>query len=102
MKNKTNKLRKLERERKSILTDDLEHCFICKNQPIDIHEIYGGANRKISMIKNFCVPLCRTCHTKATLNNDFSLILKKLCQTEFEKTATREEFMRLIGKNYLG
>lgn len=29
MKSKSNKLAKLERNRKSIFTDDLEHCYLC-------------------------------------------------------------------------
>ena len=101
MKNKTSKLAKLERNRKSILTDDLEHCIICKQSPVDIHEIYGGSNRKVSMQNNFCVPLCREHHRLATLNNSFSLQLKQLCQRKYEKTHTRQEWLKLIGKNYL-
>lgn len=46
IKNKSNKLSKLEKKRFSILTDDLEHCFICKERDEslipkdDLHEIY--------------------------------------------------------------
>ena len=68
MRNKTYKLQKLEKNRFSILTNDMEHCFICKNPFIDIHEIYGGRNRKVSMQNGFCVPLCRERHEFVTLN----------------------------------
>ena len=101
MKHKTSKLAKLERNRKSILTDDLEHCAICKQSPVDIHEIYGGRNRKVSMQNAFCIPLCREHHRIATINNSFSLQLKQLCQREYEKEHSRDEFLKLIGKNYL-
>ena len=46
IKNKSNKLSKLEKKRFSILTYDLENCFICKelNESLipkdDLHEIY--------------------------------------------------------------
>ena len=100
MKNKTSKLAKLERNRYSILTNDLEHCFICGQSPVDIHEIYGGCNRKQSMIYGFCMPLCRKHHSEITLNNILSNELKQVCQSKFEKTHTRDEFMAIIGRNY--
>lgn len=100
MKQKSSKLRKLERNRYSILTDDLEHCFICGTIPVDIHEIYGGANRRVSMVNGFCLPLCRYHHKIATNSNTMALWLKEICQQKFEETHSREEFMKLIGKNY--
>lgn len=101
MKQKTAKLRKLEKNRYSILTKDLEHCWLCGKSPVDIHEIYGGANRKISMKNGFCMPLCRQHHEIITNENTLSIYIKEICQQEFEKTHSRVEFMNLIGKNYL-
>lgn len=104
---KTKKLIKLENNRYSILTNDLECCYLCFNDDcheydlIDIHEIYGGANRQISMENGFCVPLCRHHHILATNDNSINLILKQLCQKKYEKTHSREDFIHLIGKNYL-
>ena len=34
-------------------------------------------------------------------NRETDLMLKRICQEEFEKTHTREEFVRIIGKSYL-
>lgn len=101
MKQKTSKLAKLERNRKSILTDDLEHCFICKRQPTELHEVYSGGSRKASMEHNFVVPLCRTCHQAITLNYGLNLRLKRLCQEKFEETHERSEFLSIIHKSYL-
>ena len=101
MRNKTSKLAKLERNRKSILTDDLEHCFVCKRQATDLHEIYNAGSRKASMEHNFVCPLCRTCHQAITLNYGLNLRLKRLCQEKFEETHTREEFLSIIHKSYL-
>lgn len=101
MKYKTSKLAKLERNRKSILTDDLKHCYICKKPATDLHEIYGGANRKASMLNDFCIPMCRSCHQIVTLDYMMSLTLKKVCQEKFEETHERAEFIRIIGKNFL-
>lgn len=101
MRNKTSKLRKLERERYSILTDDMDTCFICKHPASDIHEIYCGAKRQASMRNGFCVPLCRQCHTIITNNWCNDMNLRILCQKEYEKTHTREEFLKEIGRSYV-
>jgi hypothetical protein len=101
MKQKSSKLRNLERNRYSILTDNLEVCYICQRPYVDIHEIYGGRNRQVSMINGFCVPLCRHHHQIVETNAYADFYFKEICQTEFEKTHTREEFMKIIGKNYL-
>lgn len=102
MKRKTNKLQKLEKNRKSILTDDLETCYICKRPATELHEIYSGKNRKASMANDFVVPLCSYCHRVITLNYGLNLRLKMICQEKFEKEiGSRNEFLSLIGKNYL-
>jgi hypothetical protein len=101
MKAKTNKLRRLENNRTSILTDDLESCYICGCPADDMHEIYGGRNRRISMENGFCVPLCRYHHRVVTNNYEADLKLKQVCQLHFEKENSREDWFALIGKNYL-
>lgn len=101
MKQKSSKLAKLERNRTSILTDDLEHCFICKRQASEIHEIYSAGSRKQSMIYNFTIPICRECHQHITLNYSDNLKLKQICQQKFEESHTRKEFMKIIHRNYL-
>lgn len=101
MRNKTNKLIQLERHRYSILTEDLEHCFLCGQKKNDIHEVYGGSNRQQSMKYGFCVPLCRFHHQVVTMMPLHNRQLQIWCQSEFEKTHTRKEFMDIIGKNYL-
>ena len=100
MKQKSAKLRNLERNRYSIITDDMEHCYICRKSPVDIHEIYGGANRKVSMENGFCVPLCRRHHQVVTDKASISKIFKRACQQIFEESHSREDFMKLIGRNY--
>lgn len=101
MRNKSNKMIKLERNRYSILTDDLKHCYICKSENVDIHEIYGGHNRRQSMKFGFCIPLCRKHHTSVTFDVFKALELKIKCQEKFEETDTRDNFIKIIGRNYL-
>ena len=101
MLRKTNRLRKLEQARWSILTPKLDKCFVCDNPKDDIHEIYGGANRVQSIKHGFCLPLCRQHHRKITNDADMDKFLKRMCQQKFEETHSRDEFMSIIGKNYL-
>lgn len=101
MKQKTSKLRKLERERYSILTNDLENCFICQRPAQDVHEIFCGAKRQMSMKNGFCVPLCREHHTLVTNMRVADVYLREECQRKFEENHTREEFISLVGRNYL-
>ena len=100
MRRKTYKLKTLENNRFSIMVTDLKHCYFCGKSPVDIHEVYGGANRRVSMKNGFCVPLCRSCHQQITTNNTLSSLLKASCQRCFEINHTKEEFLQLIGKYY--
>lgn len=82
-------------------------CYLCGSAwNIEEHHIFGGnPNRRISEENGFKVNLCHNCHNEPPVgahhNRSTDLYLKKLCQREYEKTHTREEFMALIGKNYL-
>ena len=101
LKNRSEKQKILEQNRYSILTYNLDNCFICGKEKNDIHEIYPGAKRIISIKNGFCIPLCRKCHQELTNNEVKSLVYKMICQKKYEKTHTREEFIKLIGRNYL-
>lgn len=90
---------------KSIITDDLGHCFVCGDRNVAIHHIYGGRNRKISDTNGFIVPLCPFHHNMSDhavhFNKILDLALKRTCQKIYEENHTRAEFMGLIGRNYL-
>ena len=98
MKKKSNKLAKLERQRdKEIIKSG-----ICENcgkfsQRLDPHEVYGGSNRKRSIKYKFIKLLCRECHSNENIINQLRIDTQK----EFEKTHTKEEFIKLIGKSYI-
>lgn len=98
IKKKSSKLAKLERQRDKELTKSgkCEYCGkVCKK--LDPHEVYGGSNRKRSIVNNFVKLLCRECHS----NKDVIKQLRIDTQKEYEKNHTREEFITLIGKSYL-
>ena len=89
---------------KSILQDD-EVCFICGKPQTHLHHIFMGANRKNSDKYGFTVYLCPYHHNMSKegvhFNRELDIQLKMMCQEKFEETHTREEFMKIIGKNYL-
>lgn len=83
MRKKSNKLRQLERDRKSLLTNDLSTCYICGRDRESIHEIYEGSSRINSMKYSCCIPLCNRCHSM--IQNDIRLYLplKEIMCIEF-------------------
>lgn len=90
---------------KSILSSRRE-CFFC-HTPYNLHKhhIYEGRNRQRSEDNGFWVYLCANHHTMGPQavhqNTEVNTNLKKLCQRAYEQNHTREEFMELIGINYL-
>ena len=100
--NKSAKLAKLERNRFSAFTDDLDHCIICKRKKEHLHEIFFGANRKKSMQYNFVIPLCHKCHSEMHINKEWQEYWHVKGQEYWERfIGSREEFIRVFGKSYL-
>ena len=90
---------------RSILQDE-KRCWICGSVVgLECHHILGGtANRKLSEKYGLKVWLCHEHHTGdsgAQYVKEMNLQLKQEAQRAFEKTNSRELWMRLIGKNYL-
>ena len=83
--------------KKSVVIEDMEHCFVCGSSKVQVHHIFfGTANRRISDNYGYVAPLCVTHHTGDAgvhFNKDFDLYLKKLAQAHFEsQIGTREDF----------
>lgn len=92
--------------RKSLLTTDFTTCYICGRPAECVHHIFAGTGRrKISEREGFIVPLCNECHNMSDravhFNRELDLRLKREAQTVYEKSHTREEFIQLVGRNYL-
>lgn len=102
MHNKSKKLTKLEKNRKSVFTEDLEHCYLCGKKKNDLHEVYGGRNRINSIKYNFILPLCRECHSSNQNNPIFNDYWHKQGQLYWEENiGSREEFIKVFRRNYL-
>lgn len=102
---KSKKLKKLERNRRSVFTDDLEHCYLCGKPREHLHEIIYGKNRINSIKYNFVLPLCANHHTGKDgihFNKELDLYYKRLCQIYFENNiGNRKEFIKIFGRSYL-
>ena len=95
------------RKVKSIITDDFEHCYLCGRPAECVHHILPGAKRKASDRLGLVVPLCNDCHTMGpnavhssggvNILND----LKRIAQSIYEETHSRDHWMMNVGKNYL-
>lgn len=93
MKQKSSKLAQKEKKRFSILTNDLEKCYFCHNLKMDLHEAFRGRNRQKSMEWGLVVPLCRSCHSKITIDKEFSKKLEKEARYVFIKKYSEEKFI---------
>lgn len=90
---------------KSIMQDE-KKCYVTgREYDLHKHHIYGGPNRTISEDNGFWVWLTPEYHNMSDegvhFNKEFALALKQECQLKYEQTHTREEFIELIGRNYL-
>lgn len=90
------------------IVQDLEEgrCYVCGSyQQLELHHImHGTANRRISTRLKLVCLLCRNHHTGqygVHRNAVLDTALKEDAQRAFERTNTREEWMKLFKKNYL-
>lgn len=103
MKNKSNKLRQLEKNRRSVFYDDLSVCCYCgSTYQMTKHEIFEGRNRQNSMKYGFVLPLCLRCHRQLQEDINFNKEWQIKAQTYFEKhIGTQQDFLDIFRRNYL-
>lgn len=104
---------------KSIFTSDFNKCAITHiyrgARRIEVHHVFGAANRKRSTEYGYVIPLVAEIHVNGSAASDkeckrltgktlkeLDLWLKQKCQEDFERRhGTRERFIELFGRNYL-
>ena len=94
---------------KSILTDDLEHCYVTGSNRVSIHHVFPGTGRRKKCDKyGFVVPLEPGLHNMPSAsvhsnpNTGLDLRLKQSCQKYYEEyCGSRKEFILEFGKSYL-
>lgn len=83
-----------------------KECFMCRTTDnLHCHHVFGGPNRKWSEKYGLKIWLCANHHNMSDagihFNKALDLQVKQIAQREFEDTYTREDFLRIFGKNYL-
>ena len=108
IKQRTSKQAKAEAKRYSILTDDLEHCIICGEAPVNKHELFYGSNRHNSIKRGLVIPLCtQSCHVGNAegihADKELDRIWKRKGQLAYMKHYNKnvDDFIEVFGKNYL-
>jgi len=76
-------------------------CYFCQRPATDIHHIFQGAYKRKSEEYNFLASLCRECHDRVHREKAPRIHLRQLCQAEYEKVFTREDFINEFGRSYL-
>lgn len=75
-------------------------CRICHTKDnLHLHHVFEGKNRNNSTKYKMLVMLCQEHHRWVHETN--YLGFKQEAQKEFEKAHTREEFIKIFGRNYL-
>lgn len=92
----------------SVFTDDMEHCYFTGTPYCHRHHIFYGSYRNKSEEYGFVIPLASQLHefepesVHGNPNQGLDLQLKQMAQQYFEEHyGTREEFIRIFGKNRL-
>lgn len=112
---KQKRKKKRKKHKPSIIHRKDGTCYLCMKLHGDystkrgIHEHHafdGNPNRSISEAEGFKVYLCSAEHHQygpeaVHQNHEMMLLVQQDCQREYEKTHTRADFMKLIGKNTL-
>lgn len=100
-KPKLKKQKKAKNNPKPTINDT---CYICNAPYAQTHEIYYGKNRQNSIEYGMQCKLCEKHHTGAEgIHKDpyFDFKVKQLYQKQFEEKYSREEFVKVFGRNYL-
>ena len=100
IKKRTYSLAKAEKDRFSIIVHNLDKCAICGKNKDNLHEIYEGRNRQVSIKYGCVIPICYKCHVKIHNDHVLSLLWKVKCQEMFEKAYPNLDFLEIFGKSY--
>ena len=65
------------------------------------HMLHGSYMKKPADKYGLTIKLCRLCHRRLHDHREGDLELQQNAQRQFEETHSREEFMRIFGKNFL-
>lgn len=85
-----------------------KRCYVCgAREGLHRHHVFCGTGRRWqSETHGFVVYLCAAHHNASPAGVHFDrsldLRIRRDCQKKYEETHTREQFLAVIGRNYLG
>lgn len=92
----------------SVLTADMDSCYLTGCNQVECHHIFGGPNRKRSEKYGFVVPLRPDLHpngarfVRCPETEGIDTYLKQKAQTYYEQhIGSREDFRQEFGKSWL-
>lgn len=100
MKRRSASQTRLEKNRYSVFTDNLDYCYFCGKPRTDLHEILFGTNRLNSMKYGFVLPLCRQHHESFHKNRVLTNEWCKKCQNWFEDKYSAKDWIDTFHRNY--
>ena len=90
---------------KSIISNDLDHCYICGAPATAMHHIFNAADKKKSEKYGLMMPLCYNHHTGPegvhTIPGKMT-VTKEFGQTMFELYYPELDFLQIFKKSYKG
>ena len=87
---------------KSIIQTE-KQCYFCHTtKNLHLHHCLTGCRRKTADKNGLTVWLCAKHHIEVHGDNGKVLALKRIAQRKYEETHSREEFISVFGKSYLG
>lgn len=92
IRKKSKKLAKKEKNRFSVLTNNLEDCYFCQNKKDDLHEVFRGRNRQKSIKYGLVIPICFKCHRKMDIKLESEKI-EKIAKEIFIEKYGEEKFL---------
>lgn len=113
MKLRTYKQAKREKERFSIIYQDLSKCCECGLKAgdydtrinmcthIEKNEVFSGSYRQLSIEYGMVAPMCYYCHKQFHIDNNMNLKYKVMFQKEFLKNDSLDNFINIFGQNFI-
>lgn len=110
---KQTKKKKRTKHPPSVMHQEPGTCYLCvrlhgsyvQHRGLHKHHAFGGSNRAVSEENGLWVKICWQHHTygaESVHNNAGNMrLIQEDVQREYEKTHTRQQFVGLIGRNYI-
>lgn len=103
LKQRSDKQKKLEDSRYSIIQKDLNKCFFCGGKSIEWHELIKGTCRKKCIKWGLCVKVCRNCHIKTEEDVEFYKYTRIMAQKRWQEyyNKTIDDFIKEFGRSWI-